>query len=124
MSSCTQNRIAGTFGSIAVSAHDQTVLIDTTARNYDTSGHLHVDHSFLRLSINDAYRLHNLLGHAIVAAEEHRISVKDLAAEQQAVHIKNDRSGKFVHIPTTAYFQYYGATTTRFRLLQAISISC
>ncbi len=70
MSSCSHNKVAGTFGSIQIGAYDQGVLIDTTARNYDTAGHLHTDHSCVRLSLADACRMHAQLADAIVAAEE------------------------------------------------------
>lgn len=70
MSSSSHLKCAGTFGTIQICARDQGVLIDTTSRNYDTAGHLHVDHSFVRLPLADAYRLHQRLAQAIVAAEE------------------------------------------------------
>ena len=70
MSGSRYRKIAGTFGSIQIGAYDQAVLVDMTSRNYDTIGHLHVDRAFLRLPLNDAYRLHALLSQAIVAAEE------------------------------------------------------
>lgn len=70
MSSPRHLKCAGTFGAIQIGAHDQSVLIDTTSRNYDTAGHLHKDHALVRLSVKDAYRYHALLGQAIVAAEE------------------------------------------------------
>ena len=55
MSACHAIKLSGTFGAIQIGACDQTVLIDTTSRNYDAAGHLHVDHAFLRLPLNDAY---------------------------------------------------------------------
>ena len=64
------DRLAGTFGAIQIGAHDQAVLIDTTSRNYDTVGHLYVDHSFVRLPLAEAYRMHALLSEAIIAVEE------------------------------------------------------
>jgi len=69
MSGYTLNKIAGTFGAIQIGAHDQTVIIEISARNYDTTGHLRSDHAHLRLPLNDAIRLHATLAGAIVAAE-------------------------------------------------------
>jgi hypothetical protein len=70
MSGSDHLKISGTFGSIETGAYDQSVLIDVNARNYDVNGYLHKQSAFLRLSVNDAYRIHAYLGRAIVAAEE------------------------------------------------------
>jgi len=70
MSGCAFSRLAGTFGAIQIAASDQAVVVDISSRNYDTMGRLVTDHAYLRLSVNDAIRLHAALADAITAAEE------------------------------------------------------
>ena len=69
MSRSYQQRLVGPFGAVQIGACDQTVLIDTTSRTYDTAGYLHVDRSCLRLPLREAYRLQRLLSQAIITAK-------------------------------------------------------
>jgi hypothetical protein len=62
--------MSDTFGRIqAVPLSDGVVLIDVQGRHYSTDGRLYTDHGFARLTIAQAIRLHELLGHAITAAD-------------------------------------------------------
>lgn len=56
---------AGTFGECQIVAAPDRVLIDVTARNYDTHGHLHHERALLNLPLDAATRLRDLLDLAI-----------------------------------------------------------
>jgi hypothetical protein len=61
--------ISGTYGTVQLAARDRVIVLQTIGRNYDIEGFLHIDTAQMRIPIAVAFKLHEALGRAIVAAE-------------------------------------------------------
>jgi hypothetical protein len=61
--------VAGTFGELQVAATHDRVVVDVQSRNYDTIGQLYCEHALVRLPLNTAIRLRDLLDQAIEASQ-------------------------------------------------------
>jgi hypothetical protein len=61
--------VAGTFGELQVTAAYEHVVVDVQSRNYNTVGHLHCEHALVKLPLEMAIRLRDLLDQAIETSE-------------------------------------------------------
>lgn len=67
--STTLRSMSGLFGTVQMVSHSNGVLVDIAARQYDVEGNLHRQNALVSFDLDDARRLHDLLGCAIEAAE-------------------------------------------------------
>ncbi len=61
--------VVGTFGELQVTATHEHVVVDVQSRNYDTVGHLHCAHALVKLPLETAMRLRDLLDQAIETSQ-------------------------------------------------------
>ena len=61
--------VVGTFGELQVTAAHEHVVVDVQSRNYDTVGHLHCAHALVKLPLETAMRLRDLLDQAIETSQ-------------------------------------------------------
>jgi hypothetical protein len=61
--------VVGTFGELQVSAAHEHVVLDIQSRNYNTVGHLHREHALVKLPLETAMRLRDLLDQAIETSQ-------------------------------------------------------
>jgi hypothetical protein len=61
--------VAGTFGELQVTAAHEHVVVDVQSRNYNTVGHLHCEHALVKLPLETAVRLRDLLDQAIETSQ-------------------------------------------------------
>jgi hypothetical protein len=62
--------MSDTWGEAQIVAMRDRIVLDIQSRNYDSTGHLKLDHALANLPLRDAIRLRGLLGEAIAAAAE------------------------------------------------------
>jgi hypothetical protein len=62
--------VAGTFGELQVAAAHKHVVVDVQSRNYNTVGHLHCEHALVKLPLETAMRLRDLLDQAIETSQD------------------------------------------------------
>ena len=61
--------VVGTFGELQVTATHKHVVVDVQSRNYDTVGRLQCAHALVRLPLETAMRLRDLLDQAIETSQ-------------------------------------------------------
>ena len=61
--------VVGTFGELQVTATLDHVVVDVHSRNYTTAGHLHCEHALVKLPLQTALRLRDLLDQAIETSQ-------------------------------------------------------
>jgi hypothetical protein len=61
--------VTGTFGELQVTAAREHVVVDVQSRNYNTVGQLHCEHALVKLPLETAMRLRDLLDQAIQTSQ-------------------------------------------------------
>jgi hypothetical protein len=61
--------VAGTFGELQVTATPRHVIVDVQSRNYNTVGHLLCEHAIVKLPLETALQLRDLLDQAIETSQ-------------------------------------------------------
>jgi hypothetical protein len=89
---------AGTLGEIQIVSAPSWVVLDIAARNYDSAGHLHRDFALLKLTLDCAQRLHQLLGDAIEASLDASAAAQPTLWSENALRAMADqpRHGRVV----------------------------